>query len=38
MTVDPISFLVGVIFGVVVCRCVFLVWKEKEEAKEGIES
>jgi hypothetical protein len=27
---DPISFLLGVGLGCVLCRCVFLHWKEKE--------
>lgn len=32
MTVDPISFLCGVSLGVVLSRCVFLMWKEKYDA------
>jgi hypothetical protein len=31
MTVDPISFLSGVGLGIVLCRCVFLVWVERQK-------
>lgn len=34
MTVDPISFLCGVALGVVVSRCAFLIWKERQETEE----
>lgn len=29
--VDPISFLAGVCLGAVVSRCVFLIWKERQD-------
>ena len=29
--VDPVSVLVGVALGVVVSRCAFLIWKERQD-------
>lgn len=29
MIVEPISLLVGVMLGVVISRCAFLIWKEQ---------
>lgn len=34
MSVDPVSFLCGVGIGVVLCRCVFLVWQERQAVAE----
>jgi hypothetical protein len=31
MAVDPLSFLCGAGIGIVLCRCVFLVWRERED-------
>jgi hypothetical protein len=31
ITVDPVSVLVGVCLGCVVGRCIFLIWKEKQD-------
>jgi uncharacterized membrane-anchored protein YhcB (DUF1043 family) len=28
---DPVSLLVGVALGVVVSRCTFLIWKERQD-------
>lgn len=33
MIVDPVSFLCGVGMGAVVCRCIFMYWKEEQENK-----
>ena len=31
ITVDPVSVLAGVCLGCVVSRCIFLIWKEKQD-------
>jgi len=35
--VDPVSVLVGVALGCVVSRCVFLIWKERQDKQQQIE-
>jgi len=30
-TVDPVSLLTGVALGIVVSRCAFLIWKERQD-------
>jgi hypothetical protein len=32
MTLDPFSFLCGVVLGLIVARCIFFYWKEQEES------
>lgn len=36
--IDPASLLTGFLLGCVICRCVFLYWKEKVEKVEKAES
>jgi hypothetical protein len=33
---DPVSFILGVLMGAVVCRCVFFYWKENYDKKVGV--